>query len=373
MILESIGMAQKPRVLVTGATGKTGGAVAAELLRRGMAVRAMVHKQDHRSERLRTSGAEIVVADYFDPGHWLNATKGIQNVYFLPLFHPFMIQGAAAFASAARQSGIEHIVQMTQWLSSPAHPSLHTRQLWLVEKMFSELSGIGHTIINPGMFADNFLRFIDFATLLRLYPYVTGESRCAPVSNEDIGRVVATVLEDPARHNGKTYRPTGPKLLSARDMAQIIAETIGARVLPVAIPFWMLKKTARMQGVSAFEISSFRFYVEDHKKGAFEFGGGVNSVVEELTGTPAEDFSVTAARYAKMPFALPTLSNRLRAVWNFNRTPLYPGWNLDRFDRQHFFPEPPGARLAIDDADWKRSHGGTAAAGRPKLILGSQA
>lgn len=353
-------MGSKPIVMVTGATGKTGGAVAAELIRQDALVRAVVHKQDHRSERLEALGADVVVSDYFDSQHWLTAMRGVKYAYFVPLIHPFMIQGAAAFAAAARQSGIEHVVQMTQWLSSPAHPSLHTRQLWLIEKMFSELSGIGHTIINPGMFADNFLRFIDFATLLRIYPIVTGDSRCAPVSNEDIGRVVAAIVTNPKRHDRKTYRPTGPKLLSARDMAQAISKVIGARVQPIAIPFWMFKKTARMQGVSPFEISSFRFYVEDHKKGAFEFGGGVNSVVQDLTGTPAEDFAVTAARYAQMPFAQPTLSNRFRAFWNFNRTPLHPGWNLDKFDREHLFPEPAQPRLAIDDADWKRSHGGIA-------------
>ena len=46
----------KPRILVTGATGKTGSVVVAELLKAGYAVRAMVHREDGRSARLQARG-----------------------------------------------------------------------------------------------------------------------------------------------------------------------------------------------------------------------------------------------------------------------------------------------------------------------------
>ena len=54
------------RVLVTAATGKIGGAVAAQLLEKGVPTRALVHRDDGRSARLRALGAEVVVADMFD-------------------------------------------------------------------------------------------------------------------------------------------------------------------------------------------------------------------------------------------------------------------------------------------------------------------
>lgn len=53
-------------VLVTGATGKIGGAVAAQLLEKGVPTRALVHRIDVRSDRLRAMGADIVIADMFD-------------------------------------------------------------------------------------------------------------------------------------------------------------------------------------------------------------------------------------------------------------------------------------------------------------------
>ena len=56
----------EPRIIVTGATGKTGSVVVTELLQAGYPVRALVHREDGRSERLRAQGAEIAVADMCD-------------------------------------------------------------------------------------------------------------------------------------------------------------------------------------------------------------------------------------------------------------------------------------------------------------------
>ena len=170
-----------------------------------------------------------------------------------------------------------------------------TRQTWLVDQLFAMIPGVAHTVLNPGMFAHNFLRVIDFAALLGVYPVLAKTGRSAPVSNEDIARVAAVLLtEGPERHEGRSYRPTGPKLLDARDMAQAVASAVGHPVIRMPMPVWLLAKVARQQGVDPFEISSIRYYMQDVRDGTFEFEGGVTSVVEDLTGTPAESFETTA-------------------------------------------------------------------------------
>jgi uncharacterized protein YbjT (DUF2867 family) len=354
-----------PKILVTGATGKTGGAVVAELVQRGWPVRALVRSRDARSAALDSMGVETFVADLFDSEQLLDAMRGIQRVYFLPLFDRFMIQSAAAFAVAAREAKLEQIVQLGQWLSNGNHPSLLTRQTWLADQLFSMIPGTAHTIVNPGMFADNFLRVIDFAALLGIYPVLSSEGRAAPVSNEDIARVSAAVLTgDPRRHDGKSYRPTGPKLLSGREMAAIVAQVVGHRVLPVDLPWFLFLKVARMQGVDPFELSSYRRYMEEMSRGTFALDGGVNDVVRELAGGPAEDFETTARRYAAMPFARQTLANRLRALASFSMAPFYPGYNLDRWERQIGLPVAPTPSLSIDDERWRTEH---AAPGAPSV------
>jgi uncharacterized protein YbjT (DUF2867 family) len=227
----------KPKILVTGATGKTGAALVAQLRRQDWPVRALVRQADARSEQLKKLGAEIAVADMYDPEQLYLAAKGTQRAYYLPLMRPYMIQAANAFAIAAHEARLESIVQMSQWTSAVAHPALLTRQTWLIDRLFSMIPGVAHIIFNPGMFADNFLRMIDFAALLGIFPVLTGAGRAAPVANEDMARVVAAVLMAPDRHDGASYRPTGPALLSGRDMARVVAEAVGHRVLAVDLPF----------------------------------------------------------------------------------------------------------------------------------------
>src|SRR6202011_3237833 len=99
----------KPRIIVTGATGKTGSVIVTELLKAGYPVRAMVHREDRRSARLKAQGAEIAVADMSDDERGAEVLKDVHREYYCPPFDPYMIQGAVAFAVAAKESRLEHI------------------------------------------------------------------------------------------------------------------------------------------------------------------------------------------------------------------------------------------------------------------------
>ena len=347
----------KPKILVTGATGGTGQPVVDALLNLGLPVRALVRRKDGRSAALEKRGVEVVVGSLYDPDQLLGALRGVQRAYYLPLMEPFMIQSAAAFAVAAREARLEHVVQMSQWTSHRAHPTAMTQQTWLVDQLFAAIPGVAHTIFNPGMFAHNFLRTIDLAALLGVYPVISGNGRAAPVSNEDMGRTAALLLsEGPDKHASRSYRPTGPKLLDGREMARIVEGVVGHAVRAVNLPIWMLGKVAQQQGIDPYQISVLRYYMEDMKRGTFSFAGGVTHVVEELTGKPAETFETTARRYAAMPFARQTVGNRLKAAVNFALTPFYPGYDFDKWDRKMRLPQAANPTLSVDDEPWRGVH-----------------
>ncbi|HEU0173353.1 MAG TPA: NmrA family NAD(P)-binding protein [Blastocatellia bacterium] len=359
----------KRRILVTGATGKTGSVVVTELLKAGHPVRALVHREDDRSARLRAEGAEIAVADLSDVERIADALNNVQGAYFCPPFDPYMIQGAVAFAVAAKEAGLEHIVSLTQWLASPSHPSLMTRQLWLADRLFSMTPGVAHTIVDPGFFADAYLAMTGFVAHLGAFPWIFGDSRNAPPSNEDIARVAAAALMDPARHAGKSYRPTGPELLGAEDMARAIGRAVGRSVRVVQTPAWMFMKTARLGGYPIHLISGLRYYIDDHKRGAFELGAPTTDVLD-VTGRPAEDFETIARRYAALPSNQRTIGNWLRQFALFVMAPLSPGVNLDRYDRELRRPFPSEPQLAAESRVWRREHGfATTAAFNQRFLL----
>jgi NAD(P)H dehydrogenase (quinone) len=345
----------KPRIIVTGATGKTGSVVVAELLKAGHPVRAMVHREDLRSARLKAQGAEIAVADMSDVERVVDSLKDVQRAYFCPPFEPYMVQGAVAFAVAAKEARLEHIVGLTQWLSSPSHPSLMTRQHWLVDRLFSMTPGVAHTVVNPGFFAEVYLVTIGMAANLGVFTWMFGDSRNAPPSNEDIGRVAAASLIDPARHVGKTYRPTGPELLGAEDMANAIGRAVGRPVKVVPTPTWLFMKAARLSGYPIDVFSGVRYYIDDHKRGAFELGAPTTDVLD-VTGRSPEDFETIARRYAAQPRNRRTVGNRLREFAQFMIAPLSPGFNLDRYDRELRCPFPSEPQFAPECEVWRREH-----------------
>ena len=345
----------KPRVIVTGATGKTGSVVVTELLKSGYPVRAMVRREDGRSARLKAQGAEVAVADMSDVERVADALRDVQRAYFCPPFGPYMIQGAVTFAVAAKAARLEHIVGMTQWLASPSHPSLMTRQHWLADRLFSMTPGVGHTIIRPGFFAEAYLAMMGPAVHLGVFPWVFGNSRNAPPSNEDIARVAAAALMDPARHAGKSYRPTGPELLGAEDMARAIGRAVGRSVRVAPAPTWLFMKAARAAGFPIDVLTGVRYYIDDHKRGAFELGAPTTDVAD-VTGRPPEDFETIARRYAALPGNQRTLRNWIRELAQFMIAPLQPGFNFDRYDRELRRPFPSAPQFAPDSKIWQREH-----------------
>src|SRR4029453_13444507 len=97
-------------VLVTSAAGgrqgKTGRHVSKILLRRGIPVRAFVHKIDERSEQLRALGAEIFEGDFLDVRSVQRAVQGTSSVYFAYPVQDGLLDATAAMAVAARGGGI---------------------------------------------------------------------------------------------------------------------------------------------------------------------------------------------------------------------------------------------------------------------------
>src|SRR5258705_7556439 len=119
-------MTQK-KFLVTGATGDTGGYTVEQLLRRGHAVRALAHREDDRSKRLEKMGAEVVIGDFLKFNDVRAATRGVRGAYFCYPIRPGILQATAYFAQAAKEAGLECLLNMSQ-KSARGEPRAHAAQ-----------------------------------------------------------------------------------------------------------------------------------------------------------------------------------------------------------------------------------------------------
>ena len=108
-------MTTNPRILVTGAGGKTGGATVRALLEQPeVHVRAMVRKDDHRTRAMREAGAEVFVGNMDDVRDMRQAMRDVQRAYFVAPFTCNSLDHAMNFAIAADEARLEHVVVLGQ-------------------------------------------------------------------------------------------------------------------------------------------------------------------------------------------------------------------------------------------------------------------
>ncbi|MES2151271.1 MAG: NmrA family NAD(P)-binding protein [Pseudomonadota bacterium] len=348
---------QLPKILVTGAAGRTGAVVITELLRAGYPVRALVRRQDERSAALQARGVEVAVGEMTDVKAVAAAMQGVQRAYWLPPSDPAMLTGAAVFVVAARQAKLESLVVLSQWLASPSHPALLTRQHWLADQIFAALPGISVTRVTPGFFADApYLAPIGLAAHLGLFPWMFGDTLSAPPSVEDIGRVCAAALMDPERHAGQTYHPTGPALLSGEDMAAILGRVFARRVRAIPTPLPIYLRAVYLDGNPLVLLGSMGHYIEEHRRGAFALDAP-NDHVQRVTGRMAESFETVARRLAVLPANRRSTANTVREFARFMLIPFVPMPSLARYMRALQVSAPAQPEYVAESAVWRAEHG----------------
>ena len=274
------------KVLVTGATGDTGRATVDELLARGHQVRALAHGQDERSKRLQERGVEVVYGDLLDFGQVRATLNGVRRAYFVYPIRPGILQATSYFAQAAKEAGIDGIVNMSQISAREDAKSHAATDHWLAERVF-DWSGVTVAHIRPTYFAEWLLYLAPMIKGGRLYvPFGTGKH--APIAAEDQARVIAGILEDPAPHNGKVYPLFGPVEYTYRETAQVLSRVLGKSVEYKQVDFEEFQTTLQARGKASAKGNEFLFQhlqevAIDHQNGIFE---GTNDLVERLGGRP---------------------------------------------------------------------------------------
>jgi uncharacterized protein YbjT (DUF2867 family) len=271
------------KILVTGATGKTGRETVKLLLDRGHAVRALVHREDERAAALAKLGAEIVLGDLLDFESVRAAMEGMQTAYFVYPIRPGILQGTAYFAQAGKEAGLKAIVNMSQASARRIAKSHAAQDHWIAERVF-DWSGVPVTHLRPTLFAEWILYWADFIKAGFL-PLPFGSGRHAPIAAEDQARVIANILVAPEEHQGKTYPLFGAKETTFPEMAQELGRILGKAVQYQVTDVPSLAKLAKEHGkpLPDFFWQHITEIAIDHQNGVF---AGANDLVEKIGGRP---------------------------------------------------------------------------------------
>ena len=223
------------KVLVAGATGQQGGAVARALLDRGHRVRALARNGDSpKARELKARGAEMAVGDFGDSESLVRAATGVDAVFAMttPLERGVdgeTEQGLTMLAAAAR-AGAGHLVYSSV-ASADRHTGVpHFDSKQAVEQSIAQ-SAVPYTIVAPVFFMDNLASpwFAPGIADGRLAMAMPGTTPLQQVAVADIGAFAAAVIERREAAFGRRYDIAGDEL-TCDEAAAALSEVTGRTV-----------------------------------------------------------------------------------------------------------------------------------------------
>lgn len=232
-------MVESRAILVAGATGQQGGAVARNLLKRGLAVRALTRDPGKVSE-LRKLGMEVALGNLTDRPSLDEALHGIKRVFLVTTpFEKGMeteVQQGMTAVNAARAAGVEHLVYTSVASVDRATGIPHFETKWKVEQHIRK-SGVPATILRPVFFMENF----GSSWLLpgikngKLTLPVRPDHPLQMIALDDIGEVAATAFENPRDYIGQVVELAGDEK-TLPDAMRLLSKAIGKPILYEQMP-----------------------------------------------------------------------------------------------------------------------------------------
>jgi len=213
-------------ILVTGATGRVGRIVVAQLLDAGVPVRALTRRPAAAG---LPAAVEVVSGDLTVPESLDAGLHGVSAVFLVwtapPATAPAVVERLATHAPRVVFLSSPHRTPHPFFQQPNPLAVLHAD----IERLIAA-AGLASTIIRPGMFASNALGWwadpIRHGDVVR-WPY--GRAETAPIDERDIAAVAARALYADG-HAGGDYVLTGPESLSQAEQVSIIGDAIGRRI-----------------------------------------------------------------------------------------------------------------------------------------------
>ncbi|MEL6467535.1 MAG: NmrA/HSCARG family protein [Pseudomonadota bacterium] len=230
-------------ILVLGATGLQGGAVARELLARGQAIRILTRRAaSPKAQALADMGAEVVEGDLSKPGTLSPAFDGVRSVFSVQDFYGPGVglvgeveQGRNVIA-AAKAAGVDHIVQSGMGTGSAPGGPAHFISKALIERDLKR-SGLDWTILGTVWFMDNLLN--PQMKPYMMFPVLAGSlkptTKFQMLAINDLAWVAAEALTDRAMWAGWKINLAGD-VMTIPQMKAIYRETTGRKPKSLRIP-----------------------------------------------------------------------------------------------------------------------------------------
>lgn len=227
-------------LLLTGVTGKTGGATAQALLKQGVKFRAIVRNAE-KAAALKAAGVELVTGDVTDKAVLEAAMKGVTKALMTLPNGEHQLELEKQFVDVAKAAGVKHVVKMSSMEATP-DAKVPIAKIHYASEQYLKQSGLDWTFLKPNFFMQNFLGSGGTIKEQGKFFMPMGEGRTVMIDTRDIGACAAAVLTG-AGHASQAYELTGPEILSFADAAARMSEALGRKIEYVNVPMAAYRQT----------------------------------------------------------------------------------------------------------------------------------
>lgn len=281
-------------VLITGATGTVSGALLDALANADVTLRALV-RDESQAEGVGSRGVEVRVADLDRPESLLAAFAIVHDLWLLNSNSPRAPENSMNAVWAARQAGVERVVRMSAVGAAHDAPTRSGRLHALADTQL-ENSGLHWTILRPHFLMQNLLGSAKAIAEQGTFHLNMGDGRLGMVDVRDVADIAAKILTDePERHHGKVYTPTGPEAVSFTQVAAQLHEAIGKDVAYVAVQDAAARQAMLDAGLSEWLVGMLVEYGRAYSTG---WGDFTTNDVEEVLGRQPRRFTDFARDHA---------------------------------------------------------------------------
>lgn len=235
-------------LLITGAAGYIGRALAASALDAGWSVRGLVRRPE-QVRQLLPSEVELVAGDIRDASSLRNAVRDVDAVVHLvaisyerahETFDAIHVGGTRTLLEAMAGAGVGRIVYMSALGTRPNAPSRFHQSRWAAEQAVRD-SGLNWTILRPSLVLGPGDYFVSLhLRLLRSLPVLpvigSGQQLLQPIALHDLAYAAVRVL---AQTTNETYDAVGPLRLSLHDLQSLIMKLVGRHRPRLHMPLFL--------------------------------------------------------------------------------------------------------------------------------------
>jgi uncharacterized protein YbjT (DUF2867 family) len=240
------------KILVTGGTGKVGGAVVTELLKRGADVRVLARKQPEAGKVL--AGVELAIGDLLDPVSVEQAMQGVDKLFLLNAVVTDELTQALIAYGIAKRLGLKHVTYLSVFKVDQFRDVPHFASKLAVENALREF-GVPYTILRPAYYIQNDANLKDALLGPGVYPMPIGPAGIAAADVRDIAEAAAISLTEDG-HDGQTYDIVASGMISGPGNAELWTKLLNKQIKYTGHNFdqWEQGMRSRMPSWSAFDL-----------------------------------------------------------------------------------------------------------------------